>query len=63
MKGNTPEPNSESASGLLPNSLVQLKDCGVALEFMNEVWFNADRPLRLKDLRGKVLLIEFWIFG
>jgi len=27
------------------------------------VWFNTARPLSLRDLRGKVLLLDFWTFG
>lgn len=33
-----------------------------APEFTNETWINSE-PLRLKDLRGKVVLIEFWTYG
>ncbi len=33
-----------------------------APELANEVWINS-RPLRLADLRGKVILLEFWTFG
>jgi hypothetical protein len=25
-------------------------------------WINTDRPLSLKDLRGKIVLIDFWTF-
>lgn len=25
-------------------------------------WVNTDRPLRLADLRGKVILLDFWTF-
>jgi thiol-disulfide isomerase/thioredoxin len=25
-------------------------------------WFNCDRPLRLQDLRGKIVLIDFWTY-
>ena len=25
-------------------------------------WVNADRPLRLADLRGKLVLLDFWTF-
>lgn len=33
-----------------------------APEFTNETWINSE-PLRLADLRGKVVLIEFWTYG
>lgn len=33
-----------------------------APEFTNDTWINSE-PLRLKDLRGKVVLIEFWTYG
>ena len=26
-------------------------------------WLNTDRPLKLADLRGKLLLLDFWTFG
>ncbi len=28
----------------------------------NESWLNADRPLTLKGLEGKVVLLNFWVF-
>ena len=33
-----------------------------APEFTNDTWINSE-PLRLNDLRGKVVLIEFWTYG
>lgn len=33
-----------------------------APEFTNQTWINSE-PLRLADLRGKVVLIEFWTYG
>jgi thiol-disulfide isomerase/thioredoxin len=41
----------------------QLQDYGPAPELTNRVWLNVDRPLRLADLRGKVVLLEMWTFG
>jgi len=33
-----------------------------APEITNETWLNSE-PLRLVDLRGKVVMVEFWTFG
>jgi thiol-disulfide isomerase/thioredoxin len=33
-----------------------------APEVSNETWLNSP-PLRLADLRGRVLMVEFWTFG
>jgi thiol-disulfide isomerase/thioredoxin len=40
-----------------------LPDLGLAPELTNEIWLNVDEPLRLADLRGKVVLLEMWTFG
>lgn len=40
-----------------------LPDLGPAPEIANEVWINSDRPLRLAELEGKVVLIDMWTFG
>lgn len=40
-----------------------LPDLGEAPELTNETWLNTPDPLRLADLRGKVVLIEMWTFG
>ena len=47
-------PNMDSAS---------LPDYGPAPEFVNDVWLNTDRPPRLADLRGKVVIVDMWTFG
>ena len=33
-----------------------------APELTNDSWLNADHPLRLAQLRGKVVLLNFWVF-
>jgi thiol-disulfide isomerase/thioredoxin len=40
-----------------------LPDLGVAPELTNDTWLNVDSPLRLADLRGKVVIVEMWTFG
>lgn len=45
------------------DALPELPNLGPAPELTNEVWLNTDRPLRLADLRGQVVLIEMWTFG
>lgn len=39
-----------------------LPDLGAAPELTNQVWLNTSAPLRLADLRGKVVLLEMWTF-
>jgi thiol-disulfide isomerase/thioredoxin len=43
--------------------ITSLPDLGLAPELSNDVWLNAKEPLRLADLRGKVVLLEMWTFG
>lgn len=40
-----------------------LPDLGPAPAWMNENWLNTEMPLRLENLRGKVVLIDMWTFG
>ena len=46
----------------LPGFRADLPDMGEAPELQNTVWLNTDRPLRLGDLRGKVVLLDMWTF-
>ena len=43
--------------------LASLPDLGPAPELINDTWLNVDSPLRLADLRGKVVMVEMWTFG
>jgi thiol-disulfide isomerase/thioredoxin len=40
-----------------------LPDLGPAPELTNATWLNVDAPVRLADLRGKVVIVEMWTFG
>jgi hypothetical protein len=40
-----------------------LPNYGPAPELTNDTWLNTDQPLRLADLRGKVVLLDMWTFG
>ena len=51
------EPEEQTDSSLVSNFY------GPAPELENEIWLNTETPLRLEDLRGKVVLIEMWTFG
>jgi hypothetical protein len=42
--------------------LESLKRQGAAPELFSQVWLNSP-PLKLADLRGKVVVIDFWTFG
>ena len=44
-------------------SPVELGDLGKASELKGDTWLNTDQPLQLKDLRGKVVLLDMWTFG
>jgi len=42
--------------------LASLTPLGVPPELNNEIWLNSE-PLKLANLHGKVVVIEFWTFG
>ena len=42
--------------------LASLPSRGPAPELNNESWFNS-APLKLADLRGNVVMVEFWTYG
>ena len=60
----TPQPTAESTQAATEVAFrADLPDLGAAAELNNEVWLNTDRPLRLNELRGKVVLLDMWTFG
>ena len=52
----------EQAESSMSN-FTSLPDFGPAPELTNDIWLNVDSPLRLADLRGKVVIVEMWTFG
>ncbi len=62
----TMQPSGDSAPPPEPDRPAyrsDLPDLGPAPEIANTVWINSDRPLRLAELEGKVVLIDMWTFG
>jgi thiol-disulfide isomerase/thioredoxin len=56
---------AETATGPTPEQqalLARLESWGPAPELTNDTWFNSP-PLRLADLQGQVVIVEFWTFG
>ena len=67
-------PNGSIIGGALSPSTLDLLQGGhaMATRFAGKVnapdfpanldWLNAERPLSLRDLRGKLVLLDFWTF-
>ena len=42
----------------------RLRNCGPARDFVGILqWLNTETPLAMADLRGSVVLVDFWTFG
>ena len=59
----TPTVPTETSTAEVINKDSGLPVLGNAPELSNETWLNTDEPLRLANLKGKVVLLEMWTFG
>lgn len=60
-----PQPVAKALNGPTPEQnqlLASLPSQGPAPELNNQVWLNS-KPLKLADLHGKVVMVEFWTFA
>ena len=61
--GCAPQQTAVPSADSSMHKIISLPDLGLAPELTNDVWLNVDAPLRLADLRGKVVIVEMWTFG
>lgn len=54
---------TQSPEIVMPAFSASYPDLGPAPELSSDTWLNVDSPLRLADLRGKVVAIDMWTFG
>jgi thiol-disulfide isomerase/thioredoxin len=43
--------------------VVALPDFGLAPELSTSIWLNTPAPLHIRELNGKVILLEMWTYG
>ncbi len=48
---------------LLTSTRPSLHNLGPAPELVGKTWLNVRQPIRLKDLRSRVVLVDMWTFG
>ena len=46
-----------------PAPAVELPSGPIAPEIQSDTWLNTEKPVVWQDLRGKVVMVEFWTFG
>ncbi len=63
LVGCAPQSGSFRSADSSASKSVSLPDLGPAPELTNETWLNVDAPLRLANLRGKVVIVEMWTLG
>ena len=56
------EPNPKPGTDA-PQPAAAYPNLGSAPELAGDTWLNVAAPLRLSDLRGKVILLDMWTFG
>ena len=61
--GCAPQQTAASSADSSMSKSSSLPDLGPAPELTNDIWLNVDAPMRLADLRGKVVMVEMWTFG
>lgn len=44
------------------NPLLNVRQAGPAPDWRNTSWLNANHPIELAELRGRVVLLNFWVF-
>jgi thiol-disulfide isomerase/thioredoxin len=53
---------SSSAFAQTRHPLTGSRPPGPAPSWSNTSWLNSERPLKLEQLRGRVVLVNFWVF-
>ena len=44
--------------------MIELQGLVRAPDFPTDMrWINADSPISLRDLHGKIVILDFWTFG